>query len=60
MRVIGCASRGRGEGNRQTLELNSPDYANSLTSVRKDCMIAIIYETDIRAVPVKGQEREGG
>ncbi len=46
MRVISCASRGRGDGNRQTLEMNSPDYANSLTSVRKDCMIAIVYESD--------------
>lgn len=63
MRVISCASRGRSRGDwdkgghRQKLELNSDRYSNAVTSLQKDYMIAIVYESE-RIIPVKGQERE--
>jgi DNA (cytosine-5)-methyltransferase 1 len=37
--VICGAIRGRGENNEQTLELNSDDYTNSITTVQKDNLV---------------------
>lgn len=50
-RAVGCASRGRSKGewyssvHRQMIEFNSDMFANSITSVQKDSMAALIYET---------------
>ena len=54
MKVISCASRGRGKNdengkNSQHLEINSDQYSNAITSVQKDYMII-----EVRAV---GRER---
>lgn len=51
MRAISCALRGRSKGewysseHRQMLELGSDRFSNALSSVQKDYMVAIIYET---------------
>ena len=42
--VICGAIRGRGENNEQTLELNSEDYTNSITTVQKDNVIVNDYK----------------
>lgn len=50
--VIGCASRGRSNGewhsseHRQMLEMNSDKFSNAISSVQKDYMVALVYETD--------------
>lgn len=52
IRVIGCASRGRSVGggtwhtseHMQMLELNSDLFSNAISSVQKDCMVALVYE----------------
>lgn len=50
-RAIACASRGRSQGDwyssehRQMIEFNSDKYSNSITSVQKDCMVALVYES---------------
>ena len=52
VRVIGCASRGRSVGewhsspHRQMLEVNSDKFSNAVSSVQKDYMVALVYETD--------------
>ncbi len=52
IKAIGCAFRGRSNGDwntsehKQQLELNSERYANSVTSVSKDSMLCLIYESD--------------
>lgn len=49
--VIGCALRGRSKGNwyltehRQMIEFNSRRYSNAISTVQKDYLVAIIYET---------------
>ncbi len=42
--VICGAIRGRGENNEQTLELNSEDYTNSITTVQKDNVVIQLNE----------------
>jgi hypothetical protein len=52
IKAIGCAYRGRSKGDWsvsehiQQLELNSEMYANSVTSITKDSMLCLVYETD--------------
>lgn len=49
--VIGCASRGRSKGDwygsehRQMLEMNSDRFSNAISTVLKDFMVALVYET---------------
>lgn len=49
--VVGCASCGRSKGDwhssehRQMLELNSDRFSNAISSVQKDFMLALVYET---------------
>jgi hypothetical protein len=48
---IGCASRGRSNGgwyeseHKQMLEMNSDRFSNAVSTVQKDYMVALIYET---------------
>ena len=46
VRVMGCASRGRGDNGtfEQDLQLNHSTWSNCLTTVQKDSMVAFIYE----------------
>ena len=50
--AIGCASRGRSKGewhnseHRQMLEMNSDRYSNAISTIQKDFMVALLYETD--------------
>ena len=50
--AIGCASRGRSKGEwhdserRQMLEMNSGRFSNAISSVQKDYMVCLVYETD--------------
>jgi len=52
IKAIGCASRGRSEGewhsseHHQLLELNSYLYSNAISGVQKDYMVALVYEND--------------
>lgn len=49
---MGCASRGRSKGawyeteHIQMLEFNGGGWSNAISSVQKDYMVALIYETD--------------
>ena len=49
--AIGCASRGRAKGewhnseHRQMLEMNSDRFSNAISTVQKDFLVALIYET---------------
>lgn len=49
--AIGCASRGRSNGSwyesehKQMLEMNSDRFSNAVSTVQKDYMVALIYET---------------
>ena len=51
-RAIGCASRGRCEGDwrdsehYQKIELNSELFSNAVSTVQKDYMVALVYEVD--------------
>lgn len=51
MRVISCALRGRSKGewhfseHRQMLEMGSDRFSNALSSVQKDYMVCLVYET---------------
>lgn len=51
MRSISCAIRGRSKGewhsseHRQMLELGSDRFSNALSSVQKDYLVALLYET---------------
>ena len=42
--TIGCAMRGRYEGDKtvQHIELNKEEYSNSITTVAKDSLVAIL------------------
>lgn len=50
--MISCASRGRSKGlwhlsaHRQMIEFGSRKCSNAISTVQKDFMIAILYETD--------------
>ena len=50
--AISCASRGRSKGewhnseHRQMLEMNSGRFSNAISTVQKDFMVALFYETD--------------
>jgi len=46
MIIYSCASRGRGIGWKQQLEINYTGFANSISSVSKDSYI-LIYEREI-------------
>jgi len=49
--AIGCASRGRSKGewhhseHRQMLEIGSDRFSNAISTVLKDFMVALVYET---------------
>lgn len=49
--AISCASRGRSKGewhnseHRQMLEMNSDRFSNAISTVQKDFMVALFYET---------------
>lgn len=49
--AISCASRGRSKGawhnseHRQMLEMNSDRSSNAISTVQKDFMVALFYET---------------
>lgn len=49
--VVSCASRGRSKGDwhesehRQMLEMNSDRFSNAISTVLKDYMVALVYET---------------
>lgn len=50
--AISCASRGRSKGewysseHRQMIEFGSRKWSNAISTVLKDFMVAIVYETD--------------
>ena len=50
--AIGCASRGRSKGewnnseHRQMLEMNSDRFSNSISTVQKDFMVALLYDNE--------------
>jgi len=54
--VICGAIRGRGENNEQTLELNSDDYTNSITTVQKDNVI--VHNCITEAIGRQGSSSE--